>query len=190
MLEDVSAASFCVGDAIEEHAIDEYLQCCQPANARFGVCGVGGALHINTFKLHDNAPAVPPPPAAPTAPPSVVSADSGLYPVSMLHAHEPDASFMDKLRCGRASGCGGKLPLGFGHSALTSLAVCMLFSIVCATAVPSVATAFGGVGMGADTAPQVGGAIGSRGTFGSGIDVQYPVNRQSRFGSCLIFSYA
>ncbi|KAK3234016.1 hypothetical protein CYMTET_55716 [Cymbomonas tetramitiformis] len=107
-------------DAVEEHAVDEYLQCCQPADIRFGVCGVGGALHINTFKVHDDALVVPPPPAAPAAPPSVVS-DGGMYPVSMLHAHEPDVSFMDKIA-----------PL---------------------------LTAFGGVGMGANAAPPVGGAV-------------------------------
>ncbi|KAK3258835.1 hypothetical protein CYMTET_32137 [Cymbomonas tetramitiformis] len=99
MLEDISAASFWIGDAGEEHAIDEYLQCCQPADTRFGVCGVGGALNINTFKVHDNAPIVPPPPAAPAAPPSVVS-DGGMCPVSMLHAHEPDVSFMGKVADG------------------------------------------------------------------------------------------
>ncbi|KAK3267801.1 hypothetical protein CYMTET_23664 [Cymbomonas tetramitiformis] len=163
MLEDVSAASFCIGDAIEEHVIDEYLQCCLPADARFKVCKVSGALHINTFKVHDNAPAVPTPPAAPIASLSVVS-DGGMYPVSMLHAHEPDVSFMDRIADGfgfsdpgpplamhclgpavsldavsvvgeeseddddglppprQALGC-GKPPLGFGHSALTSMAL-------------------------------------------------------------------
>ncbi|KAK3282401.1 hypothetical protein CYMTET_9859 [Cymbomonas tetramitiformis] len=198
MLEDISAASFCIGDAVEEHAIDEYLQRCQPADTRFGACGVGGALNINAFKVHDNAPVVPPPPAAPAAPPSVVS-DGGMYPVRMLHAHEPDVSFTDKIADGfglsgpdppltmhcmgpvvsvdsvsvagedsedadddlpppRRALSGGKPPLGFGRSALTSLAVSMLF-LACATAVPATATAFGGVGVGADTAPPVGGAI-------------------------------
>ncbi|KAK3268375.1 hypothetical protein CYMTET_23114 [Cymbomonas tetramitiformis] len=216
MLEDVSAASFCICDAVDEHAINEYVQCCQPAAARFGVCGVIGALHINTFKVHvDNAPAVPPPPAAPAAPPSVLS-DGGMYPVSMLHAHEPDVSFMDKLADGfdfsdhdppLAMHCMGPAVsfvglraaaslhwLGFGHSALTSLAVCMLF-IVCATAVPSAATAFGGVGMGADTAPPVGGAIDActgvlLAAAASTLSVPVPVNRQSRFGFCLICIYA
>ncbi|KAK3261249.1 hypothetical protein CYMTET_29837 [Cymbomonas tetramitiformis] len=107
MLEDLSTASFCVGDAVEEHAIDEYLQCCQPADARFGVCGVGGALHINTFKVHGDVPVVPPPPAAPVAPPPVVS-DGGMYPVDMLHAHEPNVSFMDKI----AEGFGRHWALG------------------------------------------------------------------------------
>ncbi|KAK3268368.1 hypothetical protein CYMTET_23124 [Cymbomonas tetramitiformis] len=81
MLEDLSAASFCVGDAVEEHAIGEYLQCCQPTDTRFGVCGVGGTVNINTFK----------------------------YPVSMLHAHEPDVSFMDKIAVG--FGLSGPRPL-------------------------------------------------------------------------------
>ncbi|KAK3245998.1 hypothetical protein CYMTET_44450 [Cymbomonas tetramitiformis] len=57
----------------------------------------------------------------------------------------------------RALGCGIP-PLGFGYSALTSLAVCMLF-IVCAAAGPSAASAFGGVGLGAETAPPVGGVV-------------------------------
>ncbi|KAK3245997.1 hypothetical protein CYMTET_44449 [Cymbomonas tetramitiformis] len=100
MLEDLSAASFCVGDTVETHAIDEYLGCCQPADTRFGVCAVGGAMHINNFqvrdKIPDNALDVPPPPAPPAAPQSVVS-DEGMYPVSALHAHEPDTSFMDKF---------------------------------------------------------------------------------------------
>ncbi|KAK3247813.1 hypothetical protein CYMTET_42700, partial [Cymbomonas tetramitiformis] len=38
----------------------------------------------------------------------------------------------------------GRTPLGFGRSALTSLAVCALF-IMCATAVPLTAATFGGV---------------------------------------------
>ncbi|KAK3259981.1 hypothetical protein CYMTET_31047 [Cymbomonas tetramitiformis] len=57
----------------------------------------------------------------------------------------------------QALGC-GRPPLGFGYSALTSLAVCMLF-IVCAAAVPSAALAFGGVSMGAEAAPPVGGVV-------------------------------
>ncbi|KAK3270105.1 hypothetical protein CYMTET_21485 [Cymbomonas tetramitiformis] len=100
MLEDLSAASFCVGDTVETHAIDEYLGCCQPADTRFGVCAVGGAMHVNNFQVHDkildNALDVPPPPAPPAAPQSVVS-DEGMYPASALHAHEPDTSFMDKF---------------------------------------------------------------------------------------------
>ncbi|KAK3266090.1 hypothetical protein CYMTET_25266 [Cymbomonas tetramitiformis] len=100
MLEDLSAASFCVGDTVETHAIDEYLECCQPADTRFGVCAVGGAMHVNNFQVHDripdNALDGPPPPAPPAAPQSVVS-DEGMYPVSALHAHEPDTSFMDKF---------------------------------------------------------------------------------------------
>ncbi|KAK3267207.1 hypothetical protein CYMTET_24224 [Cymbomonas tetramitiformis] len=118
---DLSAASFCIGDAVEEHAIDEYLQCCRPADTRFGVCGVGGAVRINTFKVHDDAPVMPPPPAAPAAPPSVVS-DGGMYPVSMLHAHEPDVSFMDKIAD------------GFGLSAslaLTRLLLCIAWGLWC-----------------------------------------------------------
>ncbi|KAK3282230.1 hypothetical protein CYMTET_10016 [Cymbomonas tetramitiformis] len=100
MLEDLSAASFCVDDTVETHAIDEYLECCQPADTRLGVCAVGGAMHVNTFQVHDKIPGdaldMPPPPAPPAAPQSVVS-DEGMYPVSALHAHEPDTSFMDKF---------------------------------------------------------------------------------------------
>ncbi|KAK3249862.1 hypothetical protein CYMTET_40730 [Cymbomonas tetramitiformis] len=98
MLEDLSAASFCVGDTVETHAIDEYLGCCQPADTRFGVCAVGGAMNVNNFQVHDKildgALVVPPPPAPPAAPQSAVS-DEGMYLVSALHAHEPDTSFMD-----------------------------------------------------------------------------------------------
>ncbi|KAK3287407.1 hypothetical protein CYMTET_5081 [Cymbomonas tetramitiformis] len=176
MLEDLSAASFCVGDTVAGHAIDEYLECCQPADTRFGV--------------YLRAP--------PAAPQSAVS-DEGMYPVSALHAHELDVSFMERfavrldltdpnpplaMHCmgpmapvdsvsvagedsedddeglpppRQALGC-GRPPLGFGNSALTSLAVCMRF-IVCAAAVPSAASAFGGVSMGADAAPPVGGVV-------------------------------
>ncbi|KAK3238170.1 hypothetical protein CYMTET_51791 [Cymbomonas tetramitiformis] len=160
--------------------IDEYLECRQPADTRFGVCAVGGAMNINNFKVHDevhaDAPVVPPPPAPPSAPQSVVS-DEEMCPVSALHAHEPHMSFMDKFAVNldltgpeptlamhsmgtvapvdsvsvaaddsedddeclppprRTLGC-GRPPMGFGFSALTSLAVCLLF-VVCATAMPS-----------------------------------------------------
>ncbi|KAK3242711.1 hypothetical protein CYMTET_47615 [Cymbomonas tetramitiformis] len=180
MLEDLSAASFCVGDTVETHAIDEYLECCQPADTRIGVCAVGGAMHVNTFQVHDKIPDdaldMPPPPAPPAAPQSVVS-DEGMYPVSALHAHEPDTSFMDRfavrfeltdpnpplaMHCmgpmapvdsvsvtegesedddegdpppRQALGC-GRPPLGFGYSALMSLAVCLML-VICATAAPS-----------------------------------------------------
>ncbi|KAK3272851.1 hypothetical protein CYMTET_18883 [Cymbomonas tetramitiformis] len=180
MLEDLSAASFCVDDTVETHAIDEYLECCQPADTRFGVCAVGGAMHVNNFQVHDKIPGdaldVPPPPAPPAAPQSVVS-DEGMHPVSALHAHEPDTSFMDKfavrleltdpnpplaMHCmgpvapvdsvsvteeesedddegdpppRQALGC-GRPPLGFGYSALVSLAVCLML-VICATAAPS-----------------------------------------------------
>ncbi|KAK3270867.1 hypothetical protein CYMTET_20762 [Cymbomonas tetramitiformis] len=191
----VSAFSFAANEERVPDTIDEYLECCQPADTRFGVCAVGGAVNINGFKVHDkvhdDALVVPSPPAPPTAPQSVVS-DEGMYPVSALHAHEPDMSFMERFAVELdltgaeptlAMHCVGPvapvdsvsvaeedsedddegLPppqktLGFGYSALTSLAACMLF-FVCAAAVPSAASAFGGVSMGADAAPPVGGVV-------------------------------
>ncbi|KAK3273488.1 hypothetical protein CYMTET_18280 [Cymbomonas tetramitiformis] len=96
----VSAFSFAVSEERVPDTIDEYLECRQPADTRFGVCAIGGATNINNFqvhaKVHDDAPVVPPPPAPPSAPQSVVS-DEGMYPVSALHAHEPHMSFMDKF---------------------------------------------------------------------------------------------
>ncbi|KAK3242208.1 hypothetical protein CYMTET_48079 [Cymbomonas tetramitiformis] len=176
----VSAFSFAVAEERVPDTIDEYLECRQPADTRFGVCAVGGATNINNFKVHakvhDDAPVVPPPPAPPSAPQSVVS-DEEMYPVSALHAHEPHMSFMDKFAVDldltgpeptlamhnmgtvapvdsvsvatddsedddeclppprRTLGC-GRPPMGFGFSALTSLAVCLML-VVCATAVPS-----------------------------------------------------
>ncbi|KAK3241207.1 hypothetical protein CYMTET_49013 [Cymbomonas tetramitiformis] len=176
----VSAFSFAVAEEQVPDTIDEYLECRQPADTRFGVCAVGGAVNINTFKVHDEIHAgalvVPPPPAPPSAPQSVVS-DEEMYPISALHAHETHMSFMDKFAVNldltgpeptlamhsmgtvapvdsvsvaaddsedddeclppprRALGC-GRPPMGFGFSALTSLAVCLLF-VVCATAMPS-----------------------------------------------------
>ncbi|KAK3236504.1 hypothetical protein CYMTET_53362 [Cymbomonas tetramitiformis] len=177
----VSAFSFAVAEERVPDTIDEYLECCQPAATRFGVCAVGGAMHINNFGVHDKVHAdalvMPPPPAPPTAPQSVVSNEE-MYPVSALHAHEPRVSFMDKFAVNldltgpeptlamhcmgpvapvdsvslvaaedsddddeglppprQALGC-GRPPMGFGFSALTSLAVCVLF-LVCAAAVPT-----------------------------------------------------
>ncbi|KAK3237176.1 hypothetical protein CYMTET_52729 [Cymbomonas tetramitiformis] len=130
----------------------------------------------NITSLRDDALDVPPPPAPPSAPQSVVS-DEGMYPVSALHAHEPHATFQDRFAFNldiagpeptlamhhmgpvapvdsvsvttggsggdgeclpprrQALGC-GRPPMGFGFSALTSLAVCLLF-VVCAAAAPS-----------------------------------------------------
>ncbi|KAK3255502.1 hypothetical protein CYMTET_35319 [Cymbomonas tetramitiformis] len=142
MLEDLSAASLCVGDAVEEHAIDEHLQCCQPADTRFGVWGVGGALHIITFKVHGDAPVAPTPLAAPAAPPSVVS-DGGMYLVDMSHAHETDVSFMDKI-------AEAAIGLWTVRSDVPGSLHAIVF-LVCAAVVPSAATAFGGVGTWAPT---------------------------------------
>ncbi|KAK3243330.1 hypothetical protein CYMTET_47000 [Cymbomonas tetramitiformis] len=129
-----SAFSFAVAEERVPDTIDEYLGYRQPADTRLGVCAVGGATNIHNFKIHDEVRAdaldVPPPPAPPSAPQSVVS-DEGMYPVSALHAHEPHATFM----LGQALGC-GRPPMGFGFSALTSLAVCLMF-VICATAAPS-----------------------------------------------------
>ncbi|KAK3263435.1 hypothetical protein CYMTET_27763 [Cymbomonas tetramitiformis] len=72
----VSAFSFDVAEERVPDTIDEYLECRQPADNRFGVCAVGGATNINNFK---------------------VVSDEEMYPVSALHAHEPHMSFMDKL---------------------------------------------------------------------------------------------
>ncbi|KAK3266119.1 hypothetical protein CYMTET_25222 [Cymbomonas tetramitiformis] len=96
----VSAFSFAAAEEQAPDTIDEYLGYRRPDDTRLGVCAVGGATNINSFKVHaevpDDAPVVPPPPAPPSAPQSVVS-DEGIYPVSALHAHEPHATFMDKF---------------------------------------------------------------------------------------------
>ncbi|KAK3273634.1 hypothetical protein CYMTET_18134 [Cymbomonas tetramitiformis] len=129
MLEDLSAASFCIGDAVEKHAIDEYLQCCQPADTRFGVCGVGGALHINTFKhvAHAHEPDVsfmdtiadgfglsdPDPPLAMHCMGPVVSVDS----VSVAGEDSEDAD--DGLPPPRqALGCGKPPCIGLRQAAM------------------------------------------------------------------------
>ncbi|KAK3248095.1 hypothetical protein CYMTET_42423 [Cymbomonas tetramitiformis] len=95
-----SAFSFAVAEERVPDTIDEYLGYRQPADTRLGACAVGGATNIHNFKIHDEVHAdaldVPPPPAPPSAPQSVVS-DEGMYPVSALHAHEPHATFMDKF---------------------------------------------------------------------------------------------
>ncbi|KAK3247549.1 hypothetical protein CYMTET_42954 [Cymbomonas tetramitiformis] len=175
-----SAFSFAVAEERVPDTIDEYLGYRQPADTRLGVCAVGGATNIHNFKIHGEVHAdaldVPPPPAPPSAPQSVVS-DEGMYPISALHAHEPHATFMDKFAFDldiagpeptlamhhmgpvapvdsvsvttddsedddeclppprQALGC-GRPQMGFGFSALTSLAVCLMF-VVCATAAPS-----------------------------------------------------
>ncbi|KAK3264602.1 hypothetical protein CYMTET_26675 [Cymbomonas tetramitiformis] len=53
-------------------------------------------LRLHHDEVHADALVMPPPPAPPTAPQSVVS-DEEMYPVSALHAHEPHVSFMDKF---------------------------------------------------------------------------------------------
>ncbi|KAK3272843.1 hypothetical protein CYMTET_18875 [Cymbomonas tetramitiformis] len=85
-----SAFSFAVAEERVPDTIDEYLGYRQPADTRPGVCAVGGATNIHNFKVHDGVRAdalnVPPPPAPPSAPQSVVS-DEGMYPVSALQEH-------------------------------------------------------------------------------------------------------
>ncbi|KAK3248531.1 hypothetical protein CYMTET_42014 [Cymbomonas tetramitiformis] len=95
-----SAFSFAVTEERVPDTIDEYLGYRQPADTHLGVCAVGGATNIHSFKIHEEVRAdtlgAPPPPAPPSAPQSVVS-DEGMYPISALHAHEPHATFMDKF---------------------------------------------------------------------------------------------
>ncbi|KAK3235992.1 hypothetical protein CYMTET_53841 [Cymbomonas tetramitiformis] len=165
IIEDFSAASFCVGDTVEEAAIDDGT-----ASARdLHRSAVGGVRRqdVSCGPLQPYEPETsfmdkvatmggftlsapdPDPPLALHRMGSAVSVGAGTGDESddddgVLPSPQP------------AIGC-GRPPIGFGRSALTSLLVCTLF-ILGATAVPLTAATLGGVDVGAAAAPPIGDA--------------------------------
>ncbi|KAK3263931.1 hypothetical protein CYMTET_27295 [Cymbomonas tetramitiformis] len=129
----VSAFSFAVAEEQVPDTIDEYLECCQPADIRFGRVARAPEPHMSFMdKFTVNLGLTGPEPTlAMHSMGTVAPVDS--VSVAADGSRIDDGGLPPAPR--QALGC-GRPPMGFGFSALTSLAVCVLF-VVCATAMPS-----------------------------------------------------
>ncbi|KAK3246406.1 hypothetical protein CYMTET_44056, partial [Cymbomonas tetramitiformis] len=186
LIDEISVCSFGISDSREDDDVSEYMQYCQPMDAHMGVYTVGGAGDINFNHFRQAAEhrtrerAII---ATHHAPPTDCHDVPGAHrqfittgdPEPTLHllfmgdgvataddddggSDDASASEYGEMKVQQPSHGYGRPPPGLGRASFISLLVCAMFCF-CASAVPLIAAAFGGAGIGTHTAPPVSGAV-------------------------------